>query len=401
MTIQLDPSRLQIPTWFDYNQAKLDGLFRIPGSVINGLGVLGGVTGISTRFNYFAAVSRFYSSAVMSDLPEMPIQRARLIQATADHWSVCGEACLVAAGGRVTAVRPDYVFPIFNEYDREIIDKFLFVYPRRDEQEGDFGNIPSASTMARVVEFVPATGEAYESIRTYEGGGVGDGPRGTPVSIDDVVWIRSGEPPYPTITSITREICVRLNMLQLALNTSSLPLIQLDRDTVNDGELRGKTASLQEISEMLKAPLGLTTIPPFAGEEGARYIERSGTGLMESVDYVKLLLGQLGVLSGVPDYVFGVELGRPNSESERVLFSGQARINAFRRELQNGMEQVGLPIRFASEPFVTRSERQRLILDQFRIGILTQAEARVALGLSAAGGPPLPAFPTPTTTNQE
>ena len=381
MTYQLDPDRLRFPTWFDFYQSKLDALFRLPGTVINGLGVLGGLEGITTRFNYFNAVSRFYSAAVMSDLPLMPAATARLVQEAAEHWSVCGEACLVTAGGTTRAVRPDYVFPVLNRYDREQVDRFLFVYPRRDDQEGDFGNIPAASTSARVIDYDVATGEAYEAIRSYEGGGIGDGPRGTPVSISNVVWIRSGEPPYPIVESITREICIRLNTLQLALNTSSLPLIQIDKDSLSDGELRGKTASITEIAELLKSPLGLTTVPPFSGEEGARYVERAGTGLVESMDYVRMLLGQLGVLSGVPDYVFGVTLGRPNAETERVLFAGQARINAFRRELEDGLEQLGLDVHFANEPFVTRSERQTLIINQYEAGLVTLNEARRALGL--------------------
>ena len=380
MTYQLDPDRLRFPTWFDYYQSKLDALFRLPGTVINGLGVLGGLEGITTRFNYFNAVSRFYSAAVMSDLPLMPAATARLVQECAEHWSVCGEACLVTAGGTTRAVRPDYVFPVLNRFDREQVDRFLFVYPRRDDQEGDFGNIPAASTSARVIDYNTATGEAFESIRSYEGGGIGDGPLGRPVSIGNVVWIRSGEPPYPIVESITREICIRLNTLQLALNTSSLPLIQIDKDSLSDGELRGKTASITEIADLLKSPLGLTTVPPFSGEEGARYIERAGTGLVESMDYVRMLLGQLGVLSGVPDYVFGVTLGRPNAETERVLFAGQARINAFRRELEDGLEQLGIAAHFANEPFVTRTERQTLIVQQYEAGLVTLNEARNALG---------------------
>ena len=380
MTYQLDPQRLKFPTWFDYYESHLDNLFRIPGTVINGLGVLGGLTGITTRFNYFHAVSRFYSAAVMSDLPLMPAATARLIQDCAEHWSVCGEACLVQTGGTTRVVRPDYVFPVLNRYDREQVDRFLFVYPRRDDQEGDFGNVPAASTSARVIDYDVATGEAFEAIRSYEGGGIGDGPRGRPVSISNVVWIRSGEPPYPIVQSITREICIRLNTLQLALNTSSLPLIQIDKDSLSDGELRGKTASIEEIANLLKSPLGLTAVPPFSGEEGARYIERAGTGLTESLDYVRMLLGQLGVLSGVPDYVFGVQLGRPANETERVLFAGQARINAFRRELEDGLSRIGLNVHFANEPFVTRTERQTLIQNQYAAGLITLNEARVALG---------------------
>ena len=382
MTYALDPDRLRMPTWFDYYESKLDNLFRLEGTVINGLGVLGGVAGIGTRFNYFMAVSRFYSAAVMSDLPLMDNQTARLVQQCAEHWSVCGEACLVQSGGVIRTVRPDFVFPVHDRYDREKVERFLFIYPRRDDQEGDYGNSPLGSTRARVIEYEVATGQAWEAIRDWDYGGIATAPRGKPVSIDNVAWIKSGEPPYPPILSITREICIRLNTLQLALNTSSLPLIQIDKDSLSDGELRGKTASIQEISELLKSPLGLTTVPPFSGEEGARYVERAGTGLVESMDYVRMLLGQLGVLSGVPDYVFGVQLGRPNNETERVLFAGQARINAFRRELEDGLALMGVDTHFANEPFVTRTERQTLIVQQYKEGLVTLNEARVALGYS-------------------
>ncbi len=84
-----------------------------------------------------------------------------------------------------------------------------------------------------------------------------------------------------------RETCLRLNMLQLALNTTSLPLI------VADSELRGRNVNLTVVKDLVTSPLGMNLTPPFSGEEGARYIERSGTGLQELLDYVRLLLGQL------------------------------------------------------------------------------------------------------------
>lgn len=75
--------------------------------------------------------------------------------------------------------------------------------------------------------------------------------------------------------------------VQLALNTTSLPLI------VADSELRGRNVNLTVVKDLVTSPLGMNLTPPFSGEEGARYIERSGTGLQELLDYVRLLLGQL------------------------------------------------------------------------------------------------------------
>ena len=171
-------------------------------------------------------------------------------------------------------------------------------------------------------------------------------------------------------------------MLQLALNTTSVPLIQLDKDVVADGQLRGGETTADILSKIItQSPLGLTTAPPFGGEEGARYIERSGAGLSESIEYVRLLLGQLGVLSGVPDYVFGIQLGRPNDETERVLFAGRARINAFRSELASAWEELGLgTLSFPTEPFTTAGQQTARLQGLVKDGILQVPEARSILG---------------------
>jgi len=38
-----------------------------------------------------------------------------------------------------------------------------------------------------------------------------------------------------------------------------------------------------------------------------------------------MLLGQMAVLSGVPDYVFGSQVSRRSPEFERILFTAQAK----------------------------------------------------------------------------
>lgn len=389
----LDPYRVPFSKYFDWYEGRLDTLFQVPANAVNGLGFLRTSTGghnVSTRFNFLAVLSRFYAAAVLADLPVSNAATYRLLHQATEHWSVCGETLLVRQNGVVRAVRPDFVWPIRSAYDRETIERILLVYPHRDTEAGDWENQPVSSTRALVVEYDVATGEAFEGVREYTPGRIGDGPRGKPVQIESMVWVKSGEPPYLPVESTVREVCIRLNILQLALNSTSVPLLQLDKDTLADGRLRNHEPSLDTVANITTtSPLGLTTKPPFPGEEGARYIERTGQGLAESLEFIRLLLGQLGVLSGVPDYVFGVQLGRPNDESERVLFAGQARVNAFQGALKDGLEQVGINVEFNYDPFITSQKRIANVTAQLGAGLITVQEARQALGWpqQPAGGP--------------
>ncbi len=379
----LDPFRVPYSTYFDWYEGRLDSLFLVPPNAVNGLGFLRDSNGllVSTRFNFLATLSRFYAAAVLADLPVADADTYRLIHQVTEHWSVCGESLLLQQGGRVRAVRPDFVWPIRSEFDRETIERILIIYPRRDTQAGDWANQPVSSTSAMVIEYEVNSGRAWQGVRDYTPGNIADGPRGQEIQIDNMVWIKSGEPPYVPVESTIREVCIRLNILQLALNSTSIPLLQLDKDALADGKLRNHEPTLETVANITsQSPFGLTTKPPFQGEEGARYIERNGQGLTESLEFIRLLLGQLGVLSGVPDYVFGVQLGRPNDESERVLFAGQARVNAFQGALKQGLERVGIRVDFNYDPFITSQKRIANITAQVTAGLITVEEARMALG---------------------
>lgn len=378
----LDPARSLYSRYFDWYEGTDRTLFTaVQPTIINGLSLLK-PQHISTRFNFFSALSRFYSAAVIADMPRLPLPQQRMLIRAAEHWSITGEAVLVGGPGRERAVRPDLVFPVHDPFDVETVRRFLFVYPERKTQEGDWTAEPQSAGRARVVDYDVETGEAFESIRVWSAGEIADTPRGRPVDIGRVAWIRTSHAPYKTVESVIREITIRLNMLQLALNTTSVPLIQLDKDQVADGQLKGGATTAELLSSIITtSPLGLTTAPPFGGEEGARYVERSGAGLAESIEYVRLLLGQLGVLSGVPDYVFGIQLGRPSDETERVLFAGRARINAFRNELSSAWEELGLEaLDFPSEPFITISQQTSRVQGLVQDGIITVSEARSVLG---------------------
>ena len=379
----LDPRRVRYSQYFDWFEGRMGTLFQVPPTAINGLGFIK-PHHLANQFNFFSVLSRFYSSAVMSDLPVVSGETFRLLNRATEHWSICGETLLLRQNGRVRAVRPDFVWPITSEYDTETVERILLIYPRRDTEAGDWYNQPVSSIKAMVIEYDVETRQAWRSVRDFTPGNIGDGPRGAPIDIERMVWVKSGNPPYVPLEGAIRELTVRLNMLQLSLNSTSVPLVQLDSNTLADGALRNQEATLDAVSNITaNSPLGLTTTPPFAGEEGARYVERSGSGLTESLEYTRLMLGQLGVLSGVPDYVFGVQLGRPNDETARVLFAGQARVNAFQNELREALSMVDIAVEFNYDPFLTRRERIDNAVNQLGAGILTVAEARRALGLAS------------------
>ena len=379
----LDPARVRISTFFDWYDNKIKSLFQVPGTLINGLGLLGNSNvNMGSTFNYMQVVSRFYSSAVMNDVPRVSSQLYSVIEQATEHWSVCGECCFIRQQNNIRVVRPDYVFPISDPYDKDRIVRYLFVFPYIDTQLGSFDNELTSVTKANVIDYDVETRQARMAVRDYTPANLADEPVGSPVDIGEVFFIKSGTSIYPSIESLVREVSIRLNMLQLALNTSSIPIVQIDKDSVNDGSLRGPV-NLEDFQKQIMQPMGLQINPPFAGEEGARFVERAGTGLTESLEYIRLLLSQLGVLTGVPDYVLGApRLGQTSAETERTLFIGQARVNAFRRSLEHTFEAMGQEsIRFLGEPFVSRAERLRLILSQLQGGVITVMEARRALGL--------------------
>ena len=369
--MELEAKRLRYRDYYDWYEGKLDRLFSIPATQTNGLALIK-PTEVSTRWNYFAATSRFFSDAMISSQPDMPYEAAILLRNLSEHWAVTGE-CFIVNG---KAVRPDYVFPILNPYDREVVDRYIIVYPRVDIRgnEGD---------KARVISHHVETGITYVAERDYRHGWIADFPTGEQISPIRIDWINTNDGYYHDIEGIVREIIMRLNIMQITLNSVAIPILSIDIDALDSGEFqRGITPSI--VGERGKQGLGLTIQPPFEGETEARYIERSGTGLVETMDYVRLLLSQLAVITGIPDYIFGVNLSNPTQETERVLVAGQARVNRFRRAIERSFSLIGYEVYFQSEPFVTAKERLESVLKMLDAGILSISEARASLGYTGA-----------------
>ena len=379
----LDPTRAEIAKHFDYYEGKLDSLFnRLTPSAVNGLGIIG-AENINTRFNYFQSLSNFFSTAVEGDLPSVASPEvSRLINQAAEHWSVANEICLVGTPGAVSLVRPDYVYPLYSRYNKDVIERILFIYPERDQAVPNFDNELLGTNKALVVEYNVATGEAFQSIRGYSVGNVDDEPRGEQIDIGIVRYIKTGPLIYPKVESIIREICVRLNMLQLALNTTALPILQIKKDEINDGQLTGTDITLNDIKRLATGPLGVNVPPPFSGESEASYVERAGRGLDESLDYVKMLISQLSVLSSVPEHVFGLNMGQPNAITDRVLFSASAKVNQFRRLLDEALREYNIEVEFTDTPFSTPTDRSKIVMEQLAAGIISVEEARSKLNLN-------------------
>lgn len=381
----LDLLRQDYADHFDWRKGRMDSIYRIAPDNVNGLAVVA-PNQLSTKFNYFGAVSRFFSDAMLGDMPAIGAAGSLLLENLTEHWAVTGEGCIVGPPGKQRAVRPDYVYPVLNIYDRDSIDGFVFVFPERNrEYETREQNRATYAEKARVIEYDATTGAANISIREYRTGWIADDPKGDPVEIGSVIWLDTKDGVYAQMDGMVREINVRLNILQQFLNTVSKSILQIDTDAISGGTV-ARGSDQAAVNRASAAGLGLTVDPPFVGEEGARYVERSGQGLTESLEYIQMLLGQLSVVSGVPDYVFGAQLSKPGDESERILFSGQAKVNRFRRNVETAFGMIGYPLKYASEPFTTRSQKLNGIIRQYEAGIITLNEARFYLGYDTLTG---------------
>ena len=376
--VVLDSNRLRYGNYFSYFRGDMNALYGITPSQVNGLSYING-NEITSDFNYFAAVSHFFIDAMLGDIPETARILYRVFEELVTHWAVTGEYCIVITGTGIRIVRPDNIFPLPAGSPVSQVTDYLLVFPQIDPN----GQMNGKAT---VFQFNVETGRATTNIRDYTPGMVGDvGTEPQNVDIFDVIWVDTGDGSYPFISGIVRELNVRSAMLSSSINSTSYPLLQANADSIS-GVKSNKDITISHINVLAKSGLGILLEPGFTGENEPKYIERSGAGLTESLEFIRLLLGQLSVLSGVPDYVYGVSLNQNPSEIERILFAGQSKISRLRRSLEASFARLGLILTFTTEPFSTRKSRLDGVRTLFTDGIITQEEARVALGWPAQAG---------------
>ena len=369
MPIPLNPARVKYAAYYRYEDGDLQALQNIPATDVNGLTYIPS-TEVVNQFNYFRASSRFYSDSMLSDM-ENPPELYDVIYRAIKDWTITGESVFLSYSGRLVSIQPQYFHPVPNLADDSVFDSFLFVFPYVTENHVLTGR-------ARVIE-VHASGSATESERDYSSGFVGDAISTSPISIDGMAWIRTDDGIYGEMERLVGEINMRMSMLQVGMNSSTFPLLQVDIDSVSDGAFvaGGDT----QRSRVARRGLGLTVPPPFAGEEGAKFVERLAPLITEGIEYLRLLLGQLSIVSGVPDYIYGVNLGQPASETERILFAGGARIKRYRKALTDGLQGLNVPVSFPTEPFSTHKQRVETLLNLLDKGVITAQEVRRVIGL--------------------
>ena len=335
MAITLDKDRIEYANYFKWFKGDLDSLFNItPPTLINGLSLLD-INDLSSTLNYFSASSKFYINALLSDVPEDINPYFKMLERMVTHWSVTGEYCLVVENGVINTIRPDYVFPIRKPDNEDVITGYYFIFP-----------MPDTNAKARVIQYDIATGIAFQSERTFAGNHLEDVNTGIPVGIQGVLYEDTGSGFYKDIAGLVRELFVRYALLQLSLNSSAIPLLQIALDGIGGGLLGADGITPARIAGLGKTGLGMAIPPPFTGEEGARYIERSGVGLAEAMGYIRIILGSLAMMSGVPEYVYGVSLSQSTAEVQRVMFMGESRVNRMKRALTDTFGQLGIEISF-------------------------------------------------------
>ena len=341
MPITLDNDRIEYKRYFKWYHGDLKTLYDIPSSLVNGLQLIEKPSDLETSFNYFSASSKYYLNALLDNIPDALDDVYDLLERMIEHWTVTGEYCLVVENGVLNTIRPDYVFPIRKPDNYDIIQGFYFIFP-----------IPNTAQRARVIEYNSITGNAIQNERTFAGNMLDDNKSGAiPVEIQAVIYDDTGTGYYKDIAGMVRELNVRFALLQLALNSTAIPLIQIATEGIGGGLLGADGVTPIKVAGLGKSGIGLVVPPPFTGEEGGRYIERSGAGLDEAMAYIRMLLASLSVASGVPEYVFGVSVSDlANSSSaalEQLEFLGQSRIRRMQRSLVNTFRMLGREVSFS------------------------------------------------------
>ena len=372
---RLDPKRVGYTQLFQWVEGKLDTLYtEVEATSFNGL-IYVRPNEVENGLNYFAACLRFYSDAMLGDVPTELQPYIGLLQACTNHWGVTGECVIVQDAFGFRAVRPDYFHPIPSTWDSSVFDGYLFVYPLHNEQGTLTGR-------ARVIE-IRSGSPAIETERGYSGGVLQDAEPGggKVVPLSGIYWINTEDGKVREMSPLVRQINIRMSLTQHGLNKDEFPLLQVDRDNIADGQLSVGGQTERTIAALARTGFGLTVSPPYIGEEPPRYVERAAPVVDNNLAYIRLLLGQLTIASGVPDYVYGVNLGQPTAETERILFAGQAKVNRFRRELERFFASIGVEAVYAAEPFARRSTRISGILALLTAGVIDVIEARAALGI--------------------
>jgi len=207
---------------------------------------------------------------------------------------------------------------------------------------------------------------------------------------------------YPEMKSLLREFIVRINALQVSLNSSIKPYLFIPSGVINAPVFAGMSSD-----DLAKVQMDFTSekANPLSSDRWGRggviegslaasvepkFVERTGAGLSESFDYLTELAAMMSLSSGVPNSVFGVtrgSVGETHSSRERTIFAAQSRVNKVRRLLiKLFRESLGITLEFPHDAFASVNSKFDSALQAYNSGIITLNEAREALGQSPRDG---------------
>ena len=392
MPYLIEPRYTQRMDWYRWHSGDTADIWRGAASQVNGLAFIPPETA-AVGFNYFAAQSKFFSDAMLSEIPAGVGDAYNLLRTMTQDWAITGEAVLVKAAGEWRAIQSRYFMPYPRRDDSERFERYFFVFPILTEAN-------TLTAEARVIEVDGETGEAWTGIRNWTGGWVGE-PRGMEerYPLEQLIWLRSDDGAYGEMRDLVGQVNMRMAMLQANLNRATYPAIAMEQFLLMDRSLRpwhtgsGNTpqwnpritdwdAEGRDLAEKMSRGLGPVIELQGIDQDKPSYIERQFTLPDQALEYLRLLLGKLTIISGVPDYIYGVNLGQPAAETERVLFAGQAKVNRFRRQVSDAFAVMGREVEWVTEPFVTRTQRVDLLLKLLESGVIDVGEIRKALGLA-------------------
>lgn len=427
-----------IRRWRDLYDGNLQSLFAGRRNLMNGLNIVDPNRN-GKMLNACKATSRFYQSSLTSELPifrnvspDLEEQLIETLGMLALFWSYSSEGVVLIDNGELSAVSPEYYHPIKSPYNIQRTVGHALAY---DYFEGvpETNNVVLNPNALRVVKYQESTGLNQVENYAYAPFAIQHAQGEAEVSNVGGVWhVDTKDPYYNDLETIAREIIVRENALSAAINMTIVPFLEMDWGTLVEinkaryGERPGSNAiqgwdnlTDEEKLDWLKAnsspahfaqyfmggirqtmtadteEISLPVLPKSSDTGGdlsdpgrSHYVERSGTGLAESFDYLKHCFAEVYLVTGVPPIVGGVDLsGVSTAGYERLMFSAQARVSRFRRQLERifvkAAAKLGFPqasVTYHSEPFATLASRTNAIIFGWTSGLIQRNEARQALG---------------------
>ena len=428
-----------IRKWEKWYEGELSDLFSGQHNLMNGLNIVDPIKN-GKVMNMFKASSRFFQSAGDSELPifggiseELEEQMVEVIIMAFKHWSISAEATVLIDNEELSVVSPDFYHPVKSPYNIQRTVGHILAY---DYFKGlpPTNNIYLQANALRAVKFQKDVINQVEEY-AYRPYVVGAQESSTNANIGGIWHINTRDPFYDDIKTVVREIIVRENALAASLNMTMMPYLQLDLDTIssligpfakgeatipegwdefsdeqkvewlkkntNPGSLTTafiggiKTNFTADTEEIYQPILPRSTDYQNIGDNnGAAYVERSGTGLRESFEYLKHCFAEVYLLTGVPPIVGGVDLSGVSKDGhEKMMFSAQAKVSRMRRRLERILVQVAkrlghlnASITYHSEPFATLASRTNAIIFGWTSGLSQRNESRAALSQTPVEG---------------